>query len=55
MHDILMNGHTEPNKPIEATKALIDAGIFALVGPVGAPTLMAAHPIDRFLQAVRAV
>ncbi len=47
-----MIGHPEPNKSIEATKALIDAGIFALVGPVGAPTSMAAYPIDRFLRAV---
>src|SRR5882672_3547001 len=37
----------EPNKSIEATKALIDAGIFALVGPVGTPTSMAAHPIAK--------
>jgi ABC-type branched-subunit amino acid transport system substrate-binding protein len=37
----------EPNKSIEATKALIDAGVFALVGPVGTPTSMAAHPIAK--------
>jgi branched-chain amino acid transport system substrate-binding protein len=37
----------EPTKSIEATKALIDAGIFALVGPVGTPTSMAAHPIAK--------
>ncbi len=37
----------EPNKSIEATKALIDAGIFALVGPVGTPTSLAAHPIAK--------
>jgi ABC-type branched-subunit amino acid transport system substrate-binding protein len=37
----------EPNKSIDATKALIDAGVFALVGPVGTPTSMAAHPIAK--------
>ena len=37
----------EPTKAIEATKALIDAGVFALVGPVGTPTAMAAHPIAK--------
>jgi ABC-type branched-subunit amino acid transport system substrate-binding protein len=37
----------EPAKSIEATKALIDAGVFALVGPVGTPTSMAAHPIAK--------
>src|SRR6266481_8178994 len=37
----------EPNKSIEATKALIDAGVFALVGPVGTPTSMAAHPVAK--------
>ncbi len=37
----------EPNKSIEATKALIEAGVFALVGPVGTPTSMAAHPIAK--------
>src|SRR5260370_28595367 len=37
----------EPNKSIAATKALIDAGVFALVGPVGTPTSMAAHPIAK--------
>ena len=37
----------EPTKAIEATKALIDAGVFALVGAVGTPTAMAAHPIAK--------
>jgi branched-chain amino acid transport system substrate-binding protein len=37
----------EPAKSIEATKALIEAGVFALVGPVGTPTSMAAHPIAK--------
>jgi branched-chain amino acid transport system substrate-binding protein len=37
----------EPNKSIEATKALVEAGVFALVGPVGTPTAMAAHPIAK--------
>ncbi len=37
----------EPGKSIDATKALIDAGVFALVGPVGTPTSMAAHPIAK--------
>jgi branched-chain amino acid transport system substrate-binding protein len=37
----------EPNKSIEATRALIEAGVFALVGPVGTPTSMAAHPIAK--------
>ncbi|MGE0564083.1 MAG: ABC transporter substrate-binding protein [Pseudolabrys sp.] len=35
----------EPKKSIEATRALIDKGVFALVGPVGTPTSMAALPI----------
>lgn len=37
----------EPNKSIDATKALIDAGVFALVGPVGTPTSMAAQPLAK--------
>lgn len=37
----------EPNKSIEATKALIAKDVFALVGPVGTPTAMAAHPIAK--------
>jgi ABC-type branched-subunit amino acid transport system substrate-binding protein len=37
----------EPNKSIEATKALIEAGVFALAGPVGTPTSMAAHPVAK--------
>ncbi|HSV25003.1 MAG TPA: ABC transporter substrate-binding protein [Xanthobacteraceae bacterium] len=37
----------EPAKSIEVTKALIDAGVFALVGPVGTPTSLAAHPIAK--------
>ena len=37
----------EPAKSIEATKALIEAGVFALVGPVGTPTSLAAHPIAK--------
>jgi branched-chain amino acid transport system substrate-binding protein len=32
----------EPTKSIEATKALIGQGVFALIGPVGTPTSMAA-------------
>src|SRR5262245_16892299 len=32
----------EPTKSIEATRALIKDGVFALVGPVGTPTTMAA-------------
>lgn len=35
----------EPKKAIEATKKLIDDGAFALVGPVGTPTSMAAFPL----------
>ncbi|WP_342359784.1 ABC transporter substrate-binding protein [Terrarubrum flagellatum] len=35
----------EPAKSIEATKALLAQGVFALVGPVGTPTSMAALPI----------
>src|SRR5947199_9584546 len=31
----------EPTKSIEATKALIEQGVFALIGPVGTPTCMA--------------
>ncbi len=37
----------EPAKSIEATKALISAGVFALVGPVGTPTSLAAHPVAK--------
>lgn len=37
----------EPGKSIEATKALITKDVFALVGPVGTPTSMAAHPIAK--------
>jgi branched-chain amino acid transport system substrate-binding protein len=37
----------EPAKSIEATRALLNAGVFALVGPVGTPTSVAAHPIAR--------
>lgn len=37
----------EPNKSIDATKALIAKDVFALVGPVGTPTAMAAHPIAK--------
>ncbi len=37
----------EPNKSIEATKALIGQGVFALVGPVGTPTSMAALPVAK--------
>jgi branched-chain amino acid transport system substrate-binding protein len=37
----------EPGKSIEATKALIAKDVFALVGPVGTPTSMAAHPIAK--------
>ena len=37
----------EPTKSIEATRALIDQGVFALVGPVGTPTSMAALPLAR--------
>ncbi len=37
----------EPNKAIDATKALIAKDVFALVGPVGTPTSMAAHPIAK--------
>lgn len=35
----------EPRKAIEATKKLIEQGVFALIGPVGTPTSMAAFPI----------
>ncbi len=35
----------EPTKSIDAVKALIAEGAFALVGPVGTPTAAAAHPI----------
>jgi ABC-type branched-subunit amino acid transport system substrate-binding protein len=35
----------EPTKSIEAVKALIAEGVFALVGPVGTPTSMATHPL----------
>jgi ABC-type branched-subunit amino acid transport system substrate-binding protein len=37
----------EPNKAIDAVKALISKNIFALVGPVGTPTSLAAHPIAK--------
>jgi ABC-type branched-subunit amino acid transport system substrate-binding protein len=37
----------EPNKSIDATKALIGKNVFALVGPVGTPTSLAAHPIAK--------
>jgi ABC-type branched-subunit amino acid transport system substrate-binding protein len=37
----------EPTKSIEATRALIAQGVFALVGPVGTPTSMAALPLAR--------
>ena len=37
----------EPNKSIDATKALLAKDVFALVGPVGTPTSMAAHPIAK--------
>ena len=37
----------EPTKAVEATKALIAKDVFALVGPVGTPTAMAAHPIAK--------
>ena len=37
----------EPAKSIEATKALIAQGVFALVGPVGTPTSMATHPVAK--------
>jgi ABC-type branched-subunit amino acid transport system substrate-binding protein len=37
----------EPNKSIDATKALIAQNVFALVGPVGTPTSMAAMPIAK--------
>jgi ABC-type branched-subunit amino acid transport system substrate-binding protein len=37
----------EPNKAIDATKALIAKDVFALVGPVGTPTAMASHPIAK--------
>lgn len=37
----------EPTKSIEATKALIAQGVFALVGPVGTPTTLAALPLAR--------
>jgi branched-chain amino acid transport system substrate-binding protein len=35
----------EPNKSIEATRKLLAQDIFALIGPVGTPTSMAAHPL----------
>lgn len=37
----------EPTKSIEATKALIEQGVFALVGAVGTPTSMAALPVAK--------
>jgi branched-chain amino acid transport system substrate-binding protein len=39
------NDDYEPTKCIEVTKALLEEGVFALVGPVGTPTSMAAHPL----------
>jgi ABC-type branched-subunit amino acid transport system substrate-binding protein len=39
------NDDYEPTKCIEVTKALLDEGVFALVGSVGTPTSMAAHPL----------
>lgn len=40
----------EPTKSIEATKALIGQGVFALVGPVGTPTALAALPVAKEAQ-----
>lgn len=40
-----MDDGYEPKKSIEATRTLIQQGVFALVGPVGTPTAMAALPI----------
>lgn len=37
----------EPTKSIEATKALIGQGVFALIGAVGTPTSMAVLPIAK--------
>ncbi|HZP79684.1 MAG TPA: ABC transporter substrate-binding protein [Pseudolabrys sp.] len=37
----------EPTKSIEATKALIEQGVFALVGAVGTPTSMATLPLAK--------
>jgi branched-chain amino acid transport system substrate-binding protein len=37
----------EPNKSIEATRTLLVQGVFALVGPVGTPTSLAALPLAR--------
>ncbi len=37
----------EPNKSIDATKALIAQGVFGLIGPVGTPTSLAAHPLAK--------
>jgi len=37
----------EPNRSIDATKALLAKNVFALVGPVGTPTSMATHPIAK--------
>lgn len=37
----------EPTRAIEATKALIGEGVFALIGPVGTPTSMACLPLAR--------
>jgi branched-chain amino acid transport system substrate-binding protein len=39
------NDDYEPTKCIEVTKTLLDEGVFALVGSVGTPTSMAAHPL----------
>jgi ABC-type branched-subunit amino acid transport system substrate-binding protein len=37
----------EPTKSIEATKALLEEGVFALIGPVGTPTCMATLPLAK--------
>jgi branched-chain amino acid transport system substrate-binding protein len=39
------NDDYEPTKCVEVTKTLLDEGVFALVGSVGTPTSMAAHPL----------
>lgn len=41
------NDGYEPNKSIDATKALIAKDVFALIGPVGTPTALAAHPVAK--------
>lgn len=41
------NDGYEPTKAIDATKTLIGKDIFALVGPVGTPTSLAAHPVAK--------